>query len=55
MKGSGKKTISTNIGEMVSKFKRTGKLGTSRPSSKRAAMKQAAAAAYASARKSKRK
>ena len=55
MKGSGKKTISTNIGEMVSKFKRTGKLGTSRPSSKRAAMKRAAAAAYASARKSKRK
>jgi hypothetical protein len=55
MKGSSQKTISKNIGEMVGKFKRTGKLGTSRPSSKRAAMKQAAAAAYASARKSKRK
>ena len=55
MKGSSQKTISKNIGEMVSKFKRTGNLGTSRPSSKRAAMKQAAAAAYASARKSKRK
>jgi hypothetical protein len=54
MKGSGKKTISANIGEMVSKYKRTGKIGTSRPSSKRAAIKQAAAAAYSSARKAKR-
>ena len=54
MKDSSKKTISKNIGEMVSKYKRTGKIGTSRPSSKRAAMKQAAAAAYSSARKAKR-
>jgi hypothetical protein len=53
-KGSSQKTISTNIGEMVRKFKDTGKIGTSRPSSTRKAVKQAAAIAYGSARKSKR-
>lgn len=55
MKGSSKKTISKNIGEMVRKFKETGKIGTSRPGSMRKAMKQAAAAAYSTARRSKRK
>jgi len=55
MKGSSQKTISKNIGEMVRKFKDTGKIGTSRPSGKRAAMKQAAAIAYSTARRSKRK
>ena len=55
MKGSSQKTISKNTGEMVRKFKETGKIGTSRPGSMRKAMKQAAAAAYATARRSKRK
>ena len=39
-KGSSQKTISTNIGEMIGKFKETGKIGSSRPKSKAAAMKQ---------------
>lgn len=53
-KGSSQKTISGNIGEMVRKFKKSGKIGTSRPASKRAAVKQAAAIAYSTARKTKR-
>lgn len=53
-KGSSQKTISTNIGEMVRKFKDTGKIGTSSPGSMRKAQKQAAAIAYRSARKPKR-
>ena len=53
-KGSSQKTISTNIGEIVRKFKDSGKIGTSRPASKRAAVKQAAAIAYSTARKTKR-
>ena len=48
-KGSSQKTISGNIGEMVSSFKKTGKLGTSKPKSKAAAVKQAAAIAYSTA------
>lgn len=55
MKGSSKKTISGNIREMVSKFKDTGRIGTSRPGSMKQAMRQAAAAAYSTARRSKRK
>jgi hypothetical protein len=53
-KGSSQKTISSNIGEMVKSFKKTGKLGTSKPKSKEAAVKQAAAIAYRSAGKPKK-
>ena len=53
-KGSSQKTISGNIGEMVRSFKESGKIGTSRLASKRAAVKQAAAIAYSTARKTKR-
>jgi hypothetical protein len=54
-KGKSQKTISANIGEMVGKYKETGKIGTSKPKSMKAAVKQASAAAYAKAGKSKKK
>jgi len=52
-KGSSQKTISSNIGELVHTYKTTGKIGTSKPKSKSAAMKQAAAIAYSQADKTK--
>ena len=54
-KGKSQKTISANIGEMVTKYKETGKIGTSKPKSKKAAIAQASAIAYAKAGKSKKK
>ncbi len=53
-KGSSKKVISENIGEMVGKYKRTGTIGTSKPSSAKKAAAQAAAIAYEEAGKSKK-
>jgi hypothetical protein len=53
--GKSKKTISKNIGEMVGGYKETGKIGTSKPKSMKAAIAQASAAAYAKAGKSKSK
>lgn len=53
-KGSSQKTISTNIGEMVRDYKKDGMIGTSKPKSKAAAVKQAAAIAYERAGKAKK-
>jgi hypothetical protein len=55
MKGKSAKTISKNIGEMVRSFKESGKIGTSKPSSVRKAVKQASAIALSKAGKSRMK
>ena len=54
-RGSSQKTISANIGEMVGKYKETGKIGTSKPKSKAAAVKQAVAIAYSVKREAAKK
>jgi len=51
-KGKSKKTISKNIREVVRSYKKTGRIGTSRPKSGQAARAQAVAIALESARKS---
>jgi hypothetical protein len=48
---SGKKNMQSNIGELVNKYEKTGKIGTSKPKSKKKAIKQAVAIAYDKARK----
>ncbi len=48
--GKSKKTISANIGEIVSSYKKKGTIGTSKPKSKKAAVKQAVAIALSKAR-----
>jgi hypothetical protein len=52
-KGSSRKTISSNIGEIVRDYKQDGMIGTSKPKSKAAAVKQAVAVAYSKAGKTK--
>lgn len=54
-KGKSRKTISSNIKEVVDSYKKSGKIGTSKPKSKKAAIKQAVAIAYTKAGKSKKK
>lgn len=53
-KGSSQKTIGSNIGTLVRDFKESGKIGTSKPKSKTAAVKQAAAIAYEKAGKTRK-
>lgn len=53
-KGSSQKTISKNIGEMVRKYKKSGSIGTSKPASKKKAVKQAVAIALSKAGKSRK-
>jgi len=53
-KGSSQKTISSNIGEIVRDYKKDGMIGTSKPKSKAAAVKQAVAIAYNKAGKSRK-
>lgn len=52
-RGSSRKTISANIGEMVRAYKEKGSIGTSKPKSVAAATKQAAAIAYEKAGKAR--
>jgi len=52
-KGKSKKVQSENIKELVDTYKEKGKIGTSNPKNKKAAIKQAVAISYAQKRKSK--
>jgi len=49
-KGKSKKTISKNIGELVKTYKETGKIGNTKPKSKKKAAQIAAAIAYSKAK-----
>ncbi len=53
-KGTSSKAISSNIKKEMSRYKKTGKIGTSHPKSKKAAQKQAVAIALQTAGKSKK-
>ncbi len=54
-KGRSKKTISKNISELVKKFKKSGKIGTSKPKSKKKAIAQAIAISLKKAGKSRKR
>jgi hypothetical protein len=54
-KGSSQAVISENVGEMVHEWKKHKKIGTSRPKTRKKAVKQAVAIAMKKAGKSNRK
>ena len=53
--GKSNKVVSGNISEMVGSYRKTGKIGTSKPKSKEKAIKQATAIALAEAGKARTK
>jgi hypothetical protein len=52
--GAGAKAHSANVAEMVKAFKRTGRIGNSKPGGMKKALAQANAAAYRKQRESRR-
>jgi hypothetical protein len=53
--GKSNKVVSRNIQELVDKYQASGKIGTSRPKSKKAAVKQAVAISLSKAGRSRKK
>lgn len=51
--GKSQKAVQKNVSELMKSFKKTGKIGTSHPKSKKSAQKQAVAIALSKAGKSK--
>lgn len=53
-KSKSKKAIQSNVKELVHSYEKKGKIGTSKPASKKKAIKQAVAISLNTARKSKK-
>jgi len=53
--GKSQKTVGKNVSELMKTYKKSGKIGSSKPKSKKAAQKQAVAIALSKAGKSKMK
>lgn len=52
--GASEGTMKANLKEVYNSYKRSGRIGKSKPKSKKAALKQSIAIAYAQQRKSRR-